>query len=49
MADIVDIYNGIQTSAEKVYKIEGKTIVSEDENYVKFRVQDKEYMIEKEF
>ena len=47
LADIVDIYNGIQTSAEKVYKIEGKTIVSEDENYVKFRVQDKEYMIEK--
>ena len=47
MADIVDIYNGIQTSAEKVYKIEGKTIVSEDENYVKFRVRDKEYMIER--
>ncbi len=47
LADIVDIYNGIQTSAEKVYKIEGKTIVSEDENYVKFRVRDKEYMIER--
>ncbi len=47
LADIVEIYNGIQTSAEKVYKIENKTIVSEDENYVKFRVQDKEYMIER--
>ncbi len=47
LSDIVDIYNGIQTSAEKVYKIEGKTIVSEDENYVKFRVKDKEYMIER--
>lgn len=47
LADVVEIYNGIQTSAEKVYKIEGKTIVSEDENYVKFRVQDKEYIIER--
>lgn len=47
LADIVEVYNGIQTSAEKVYKIEGKTIVSEDENYVKFRVRDKEYMIER--
>lgn len=47
LSDIVEIYNGIQTSAEKVYKIEGKTIELEDENYVKFRVQDKEYMIER--
>lgn len=47
LSDIVEIYNGIQTSAEKVYKIEGKTIVSEDEDYVKIRVQDKEYMIER--
>lgn len=47
LSDVVEIYNGIQTSAEKIYKIEGKTIVSEDENYVKFRVQDKEYMIER--
>lgn len=48
LSDVVEIYNGIQTSAEKVYKIEGKTIVSEDKNYVKFKVQDKEYMIERE-
>lgn len=48
LADITDIYNGIQTSAEKVYKIESKTIVFEDEKYVTFRVQDKEYMIERE-
>lgn len=47
LSDIVEVYNGIQTSAEKVYKIESKTIVSEDENYVKFRVRDKEYMIER--
>ena len=47
LSDIVEIYNGIQTSAEKVYKIEGKAIVSEDQNYVKFRVQGKEYMIER--
>lgn len=47
LSDVVDIYNGIQTSAEKIYKIEGKAIVSEDENYVKFRVQEKEYMIER--
>lgn len=47
LSDIVEIYNGIQTSAEKIYKIEGKTIISEDENYVKFRVKDKEYMIER--
>lgn len=46
-SDIVDIYNGIQTSAEKVYKIEGKTIVSEDENYVTFRVHEREYKIER--
>ena len=48
LSDVVEIYNGIQTSAEKVYKIEGKTIVSEDENYVKFKAHDKEYMIERE-
>lgn len=48
LSDIVEIYNGIQTSAEKVYKIEGKTIVSEDENFVKFVIQGKEYMIERE-
>lgn len=48
LSDVVEIYNGIQTSAEKVYKIEGKTIVSEDEDYVKFKAQDKEYMIERE-
>ena len=47
LSDIVDIYNGIQTSAEKVYKIEGKTIVSEDEHYVTFRVHDREYRIER--
>lgn len=47
LSDIVDIYNGIQTSAEKVYKIEGKTIVSEDDNYVRFKIRDKEYMIER--
>lgn len=48
LSDIVEIYNGIQTSAEKVYRIESKTILSEDEHYVKFRVRDKDYMIEKE-
>ena len=48
LSDVVEIYNGIQTSAEKVYKIEGKTIVSEDEDYVKFKAHDKEYMIERE-
>lgn len=48
LSDVVEIYNGIQTSAEKVYKIEGKTIVSEDEKYVKFKTQDKEYTIERE-
>ncbi len=48
LSDVVEVYNGIQTSAEKVYKIEGKTIVSEDENYVKFKTKYKEYMIERE-
>lgn len=47
LSDIVDIYNGIQTSAEKIYKIEGKTILSEDKDYVKFRAGEKEYKIEK--
>lgn len=47
LSDIVDIYNGIQTSKEKVYKIEGKSIISEDEDYVRFKKDGKEYMIER--
>lgn len=47
LSDIVDIYNGIQTSAEKVYKIDSKSIVSEDDDFIRFRIQDKEYKIEK--
>lgn len=48
LSDIVDIYNGIQTSAEKVYKIEANSIISEDQNYVKFRTRGKDYLIERE-
>lgn len=47
LSDIVDVYNGIQTSAEKIYKIEGKTIISENDKYVRFKNSDKEYLIEK--
>lgn len=47
LSDIAEIYNGIQTSAEKIYHIPGKTIVSEDESYVRFRIRDKESIIER--
>ncbi len=48
LSDIVDIFNGIQTSAEKIYKIDAKSIVSEDDDFIRFIVRDKEYKIEKE-
>ncbi len=47
LSEIVEIYNGIQTSAEKIYKIEGKTILSEDDSYVKFELSGNRYIIEK--
>ena len=47
LSDVVDIYNGIQTSAEPVYRIDAKSIISDDEDFVRFRVHDKEYKIEK--
>ena len=47
LSEIVEIYNGIQTSAEKIYKIEGKNITSEDEQYIFFKLEGKAYKIEK--
>ena len=47
LSEIADIYNGIQTSAEKIYKIEGKNILSDDAAYVTFRSGEKQYRIEK--
>lgn len=47
LSDIVEIYNGIQTSAEKIYKIDGKTILCDDDLYVRFELSGKEYLIEK--
>lgn len=49
LVDVVEIYDGIQTSAEKVYRIDGKEILFEDESIVKFRKRDKEYIAEKEY
>ncbi len=43
----IDIFNGIQTSAEKIYRIDGKEIVAEDSQYVTFVKNGKEYTAEK--
>ena len=43
----IDIFNGIQTSAEKIYRIDGKEIIAEDDQVVTFVKNGKEYMAEK--
>ncbi len=47
ITEYIDIFNGIQTSAEKIYRIDGKEIMAEDDQYVTFVKNGKEYQAEK--
>lgn len=47
LSDIATPFNGIQTSANKVYVISEKEIIKETEKLLYFKKNDKEYAIEK--
>ena len=47
LSEIAIPFNGVQTSLNKIYVIKGKEIISEDEDYVIIKKNNKEYKIER--